>query len=80
MALVHLGRISSLTQVDLTGARITDSGLTAVPTLRSLSYLDLSLTAITTAGVEELEARLPNTTIRLRLRGTDGRSARPTAP
>ena len=49
-----------MTELQLTGTRITDRGLKELSVLTNLAELSLWDTGITDAGVEEIKMSLPN--------------------
>jgi Leucine Rich repeat len=60
VALVQVGRLRRLEELDLNGLEVTDAGLAHLGGLTSLHTLVLRSTKVTDAGVKELQRALPN--------------------
>ena len=58
--LVHLGKLTALRKLSLTGNRISDAGLDQLTGLKNLEVLHVGDTRVTESGRQRLRQALPN--------------------
>ena len=57
--LVHVGRLTGITGLNLSATKVTDAGLLHLQALGKLTKLNLTGTAVTDQGVAEAKKLLP---------------------
>ena len=70
--LAHLGKIASLTTLELAKTKVTDAGLKHLAGLKGLSHLTIEGSGVTPAAVASLESTMPELRVEP-LRGVPGR-------
>jgi len=76
----HVCKLAALEELELVGADVSDASALQLVRLRNLKKLDVSLTLMTSSGVDTLQAALPGCSVKYRRRPTPAEYTRALNP